>query len=452
MAKIKKREKQIVRSLLVVFVLFGILVPVVLADDGTASSAGTSGGSWWSRLTSALPDSFSELSSQDVGFKPRVKPHFAATSSYNSNVNLAAPRGKGHGAWQGRIAPGIKVAIPFNKLYTEIDYTYGFSTTQGPKTHSNINTHNLGALVRYDLSENTILGAGNNIQWSEVPGEAGRTFTLETATAQVKHRISPKLLGTITDTFQWFDDASKAASPPLSLNNEFKDNGIGTGLTYDVTSDLSVASSFDWNIRKFAHIEAKDYWQIKPQLSASYRLGPKTTVGGNFGWALRRFEHVLGTGNATESELVYGASVSHLIGRKLTWKIDYAKTLVDTFDTSFVFRDSPEAANLDNLDRNFRVMKSHRIGSAATYYFNEKNSLSAFGDFQFLNGDSSDNFLGTENHEKAMEIGAGYSYRLTRYVSFEILYAFGRRFSTENTAGRNEYTFHKATGGLNVSV
>ena len=154
--------------------------------------------------------------------------------------------------------------------------------------------------------------------------------------------------------------------------------------------------------------------------------------------------------------------MSHLLGRKLIWSVSYAKTLQDTFDTGFVFKETTQATELDNLDRDFRVIKSHRLGSAVTYNFNEKNSAGVWGDFSFLNGEAKDNIAenlsrpaSQKNREKAMEVGAKYTYRINRFISFDILYAFGRRFTTDSpnvNDSRRDYTFHKVTGGLNIAV
>lgn len=457
----RRERRQFAVCLIVLSTILLMGSPAILAGEGPAgggfentSAADTSNfltssvnkiGSGLGRLF-GVRDLFSELSPADVGHKPRIRPHFAFNQGFNSNARLGARQGDA--AWQARVAPGITVSIPSGKLYSEVDYTYGFSTTQGRKTHANINTHNVTALARYDLSSDTAIGVGNNLQLSEVPGTGGDdTFLLNTLTGQVKHRLGPKLTASLGDTVQWFDEKA------TSRQHDFIDNGVSAGLSYDATKDLSVGPTFAWNVRHFPEIagDAKDYWQITPGIAASYRLGPKTTLGANFGWAFRKFE----VGNDEESELVYGLSASHKLGRKLIWNFAYAKTLQDTFDTGFVFKDTPEATALDNLDRDFRVIKSHRIGTSATYHLNEQNSIGAFGDFQFLTSESGDRIVhANSNDEKAMEIGAKYSYRFNRFITFDVLYAFGRRFSSEPSPGapRNDYTFHKVTGGVNIAI
>ena len=446
---LKRRGVALCGLSVIVALLFLVGTPVMFADEGPQVEQAEKGGFFsgiskgLSNLTSS--DLFSELSPADVGFKPRVKPHFSFTQGYNSNARLGDKQADS--AWQARVAPGIGVSVPSGKLYTEVDYTYGFSTTQGRKTTANINTHNINALARYDLSTDTIIGVGNNIQLSEVPGEPGEPFILETATAQVKHRIGPKLTASLTDTLQFFGDKSQ------SRQNDFVDNGVSLQLPYDATADLSVGPTVAWNIRDFDEIEEKSYWQLQPGVIATYRLGPKTTVGGNFGWSLREFDQKQGN-NDTQSELVYGANVNHKLGRKFIWSVSYAKTIVDTFDTGFVFRETAVSSTLDNLDREFRVLKSHRIGSSATYNLNEKNSFGGFVDFQFISADKKDNIThNTDNDEKAMESGVSYVYRFNRYITFDVLYSFGRRFSAEsNPRTRNDYTFHKVSGGVNIAI
>ena len=466
MKKVVSREGRGITSLIVLFVSLLVLTPLAMADEAAPGAGGGGEGMltrWMDNVAKPFKrlsnltniDVFRELSPADVGHRPRVRPHFNFNQGFTSNASIR--QRQADPAWQARVAPGITVSIPSGKLYTEMDYTYGFSTTQGRRTHASLNTHNLSALARYDLSADTVFGVGNNFQISEVPGSGDATFMLETLTAQAKHRLGPKLMATLSDTFQWFRDESKLTS---RLTNDFADNGVGAGLTYDATSDLSVGPSFNWNVRNFTHRNQKDYWQIQPNLNTSYKLGPKTTVGGNFGWAFRRFKDTIGSNSdRTESELVYGATASHLLGRKLVWSLSYAKSLQDTFDTSFVFKDTALATELDNLDRDFRVIKSHRLGSSATYHFDERNSFGIWGDFSFLSGARDDNVVNGphngKNNEKAMEVGAKYSYRINHYISFDVLYAFGRRFATDSINGnddRRDYTFHKVTGGVNFTV
>lgn len=465
MRKTESRQegRRVVASVFVLLASLIVLSPVLFADQGPTSGVDNSSsvdttnfvsrsfnkvGSGLGRLF-GVGDLFSELSNADVGHKSRIRPHFAFNQGFLSNARLAS--NQADAAWQARIAPGITVSIPSGKLYTEVDYTYGFSTTQGRKTNANINTHNVSALARYDISADTVVGVGNNLQLSEVPGTVDETFALNTTTAQLKHRLGPKLSASLTDTFQWFNDKA------TSRQHDFVDNGVAVGLSYDVTKDLSVGPTFAWNVRHFEKIDddfgdLKDYWQITPGILTTYRLGPKTTLTGNFGWAFRRFDK---GGNRTQSELVYGASATHKLGRKLIWSFSYAKTLQDTFDTSFVFRDTPEVTALDNLDRDFRVIKSHRLGASATYILNEKNSIGAFGDVQLLSSDLDDRIIHRDsNDERAMEVGTKYSFRFNRYITFDVLYAFGRRFSVEPSpgTGRADYTFHKVTGGVNITV
>jgi len=420
----------------------------VVSPEPQATTSGTKTSAGLSDFNTQFRDIFREPSPEDVTRKPRIRPHLVATTGYISNASLR-PGQKDH-AWQARIAPGLTLSFPWQKLYTEVDYTYGFNTTQGNRTSANVNTHTLNALARYDLSSDTVLAVGNNIQWSEIPLQGGRTFTLETATAQAKHRFGERLDGAITNTFQWFNDNSK--EPPFDQTNEFVDEGIKAEALYELFDSLSVGPSFGWNIRSFNEREGKNYWQINPALNVLYKLGSKTTLGGNFGWGHRKFTDEGFTVGDTESELVYGASARHVLGQKVVWSIEYQKSLQDTFDTNFVFRDDPHSVTLDNLDRRFRVLKSHRIGTAATYYLTERHSLGAFGDFQFISGDENDHVeTRTKNHEKAMELGATYTFRLNRYVNFDLNYIFGRRFSEENNPNRNEYTFHMVTAGVNIS-
>jgi len=453
MKKMQKRGEKWIGGLAVLFVAFVTLAPAATADQGAPGAGGGGEGKLTRAINkiknpfsgSGLGDLFGDQSAADVGHKPRIRPHFAFVQGFNSNARLG--NRQVDEAWQARMAPGITLSIPSGKLYTEVDYTYAFTTTQGRRTHDNTNTHNLNAIARYDLSADTTVGVGNNFQISDVPGTSGDTFTLNTTTAQVRHRLSPKLNASLGDAVQWFNDSG------TSRQHDFIDNGVSAGLTYDATSDLSVGPTFAWNVRDFRHISEKNYWQIQPGIGASYRLGPKTTLGGNFGWAYRRFEK----GSNNESELVYGVTASHMLGRKFIWSLAYAKTLTDTFDTGFVFRELPQAVALDNLDRDFRVLKSHRIGTAATYNFNERNSLGAFGDFQFINADAKDRVggAGGAQDEKAMEVGARYTYRLNRYLSLDVAYSFGRRFDGQGNPqeGRaDRYTFHKVTGGVNIAV
>lgn len=463
MRKVASREGRGRISLIVLFASLLILPPIALADEPAPGAGGGGEGmlSRWMGNVFGLKDKienfaiFQELSPADVGHKPRIKPHFNFTQGFISNADLGAKHADP--AWQARVAPGISVSIPSGKLYTEADYTYGWSTTQGRRTTANVNTHNISALARYDLTADTIVGVGNNFQISEVPGQSGEHFILETLTGQVRHRLGPKLTATAADSLQWYKDQADNNA----LNNEFLDNGVSGGLTYDATADLSVGPSFSWNIRDFENRNTKDYWQMVPNFNVSYRLGPKTRLTGNFGWAYRRFDKrgVLGSGRS-ESELVYGVTASHLLGRKFVWSVSYAKSLQDTFDTSFVFKDSPEATTLDNLDTDFRMLKSHRVGSSVTYHFNERNSLGGWADLSLLDGAAADDIATSggrtaKNDEKSIEMGLKYSYRINRYISLDLLYSFGRRFTAARnnvSTDRAEYSVNKLSGGVNLTI
>lgn len=432
--------------------------PSAFADEGaTATSDSSSKGNFLSgiskgasNLASSAKNVFSsDVSNEDAGIKPKVRPHFSTSSGWVSDANLTTK--KKEGAWAARVAPGVALELPFgDKWYNEVDYTYGFSTTQGPDASSHANTHNLNVLSRYEVSSDTVVGLSNNAQWSELPTHGGNMFFLETATGEVSHRFSEKLEGKLWDTFQYFRDASDYILGGTSRSQDFLDNGLGTSVRYSVTDKIDVTPSFRWNVRHFLDATQKDYWQIQPVVAASYKIGPKTVIKGNFGWAHRKFDQ-----RGLEDELVYGGAVTHTLGRKLVWGINYQKSLQDTFNTGFVNQtDNPEATNLDVLDPNFRVVKSHRVDSSATYNFNEKNSVNAFAAAQFATTNPHDNIItGLKNNERLMETGIRYAYRITRYLSLDIGYAFGRRFVAENNSpGRDTYAFHKITGGVNVAV
>ncbi len=426
--------------------------PTVVVQPGSAapvkqaSQAQTSSGpdsKWYSSFSKL----FSELSAEDVGAKPRIRPHFAFNQGFVSNANLG--QSQADAAWGARIAPGISISLPFDRLYGMVDYTYAFSTFQGRETSANLNTHNLDMLLRYDLTDSTTIGVSNNIQWSDIPLMPNDTFMLESLVTELNHRFTNKFSSNTKYTFQYFNDRS--TSDFTSRENDFSDNGITEALSYDVTRAINVTPSFAWHTRDFKRVRQKDYWQVSPYFDTTYKLGSKTTLGGRFGWAFRQFRE----GDDHESELIYGASLSHLMGRKFVWNVNYDKRLTDTYDTDFIYREDAETETLDNYDRNFRVIKTHRISTTADYYFTEKISGGVFGNFQFASGEKEDNVVTRKkNHEKEMEVGVRAGYRINRFLSLNMLYSFGRRFSSndEETLSRRTYTFHKVTGGLNIQL
>jgi len=451
--KTAKVNKSCLICLVFVFSFFVLAAGVSFGAEG-----GSEGGNWFSNLAknwgSSMSNMFSEIGSADAGTKPRIKPHFSTSTSFISNQNFGTNQGSA--AFLARVAPGLGVTFPVgDKLYTEADYVYGLSFTQGRKAAFNVGTHNINALARYDLTSDTVLGASNNIQWSESPDRSGSTFFLETATGEVSHRFDEKLSGRVSDTFQHYKPPQSGTS---NAQYDFNDNGVATSLSYELTEKLGFGPSFSWNARHFDNVTSKekDYWQISPGLGVGYQLGPKTSLAANFGWAYRDF--TVGKGHG-ESELVWGAAVTHLLSKKLVWALNYSKTLQDTFVTDFVNRqDNPTATNFDNLNANFRVVKVHMISTTGTYNFNEKNSVAAFMGWQFTEANAKDNVLrsdsfdrGISNNETTMETGASYGYRLTRYMSVDLGYTFGRRFKSPNDPSRHDYTFHKLTGGLNIS-
>ncbi len=473
--KMTRFKSKSIHSLLLVFraglsllVLTVAATATVRADEGTAvtektqasrsvvpaasetsssssdSSAGTGKSHWWNQ--------FQDLNMG--GLKPRIRPHFYADNSYSSNS--AASR-KPDPAWQARVSPGITVDLPFSdKLYSSVDYTYSFATNQGRRIHTHTNSHNIDAMTRYDLSKKTVLGLRNNTQWSEVPGAPGNTFFLETLAPEVKHQIGTKLRTGLSYIYQHFGDTAESASGGSSdffrggvSNDTFNDNGIKATSEYTVGPGLTLGPSFGWNVRDFSKTNSKDYWQIQPQLDGTYTLGSKTKLGAHFGWGYRRFD----VGDAYDSTLLYGAKVTHLMGRKFIWDLAYDKTQADTFDTSFVFRPHGAQANiLDNYDRHYRVIHNHRIGTSMTYNINEKNSANVYGGFQFSNAGSNQNVFSNDRlREKMMAVGAGYVYRLTRYVSLLLNYEFARSFQTRDNPSRSIFSMHKVTAGVNVA-
>lgn len=423
---------------------------VFMTSACVPSSFAADGGNWFSNavssVKSSVKDTFSELSSADIGSKPRVKPHFSSNTGWVSDGDLSTTGQQG--AWLLRIAPGVTVQLPAGeKLYNELGYTYSFVTTQGArKTDGHSNGHNINWISRYQAAPDTVIGVGNNAQWSEQPGDFHKNFFLETANADITQKLGEKLDGKIGYQFQYYKDPTD--TDPTTNEQSFTNNQLSALLNYDVLDKLTLSPSFVWDIRSFSKLREKDYKQYTESLGTSYRLGPKTTLNANIGWAFRDFDK----GN-NEYELVYGGGVVHTLGSKLVLGLNYQKSLQDTFNSQFVQRvDNPEAGNLDTFDGNFRVVKAHRIDSTATYNFNEKNSLGTFVAFQFVNSDAEDNLKTAEkNDEKTFETGFRYSYRISKYASLDIGYTFGRRFSAMNNSGRSEYTFNKIDGGLNIN-
>ncbi len=423
-----------------------------VVPDDAAPSSDTGSTSRWGKVKNffggiALPNGIG-------GVTPRVRPHLHGDSSWNSNSTLGRERS---GAWQARISPGVSIDIPFgDKLFTSVGYTYGYSTTQGRRISTHSNTHNFDALARYDVSSKTVLGARNNMQWSELPGQPGNSFFLETANPEVKHQFGEHLSTGLSYIYQHYRDVTqRAVGSPATFfrsnvdNDTFDDNGVNFTSSYAFGKNLGVGPGFAWRTRDFAKTDAKDYWQIEPTIAGTYVLGPKTKLGANIGWAYRSFD----VGDGYESEMTYGASVTHLMGKKFVWDLAYQKSLRDTFDTGFVFKPvSAEASSLDNYDRHYRAIKNHRVGTTATYNINEKNSIGANAIFQASYADANDNVASNDrSKEKQMEMGASYIYRLTRYVALQLGYAFGRSFEVRDNPARSQYTFHKIIAGVNVS-
>ena len=460
--------------------VFAAVTPSARADEGTAASAPSDIASAVSAVDPAVPAATTaESSSQGSGsflgnawsnvkktvkngvslgnaggFQPRVRPHLHGESSWNSNSNLGRSNS---GAWEGRLSPGVTLDLPFgDKLYGQVGYNYTYSTTQGPRISTHTNSHTIDAMLRYDATAKTAMGIKNSTRWNEMPGQPGNMFFLETLTPEVRHKFGTQLSTGLQYIYQHYSDITSSSSGTQTdffrsaiTNDSFTDHGVVATSQYEVSKRLSLGPNFDWHVRRFSKTESKDYWQIQPTLGATYQLGPKTKLGGHFGWAYRRFD----VGDGYESELVYGAHINHLLSRKLVWGLSYNKSLTDTFDTSFVFDPiSPEASNLDNFDRHFRVIKSHRIGTTLAYNINEKNSVGGNFDFQASSADNNDNVVSNDRmNEKKIETGVYYLHRLTKYISLKLGYAFGRSFVAEDNPSRSQYTFHKIIAGVNVA-
>jgi len=432
-----------------------VLCGVGQANAAEPAAAEQSGG-FASGLTNAisdfqakLPAMFREPAPEDFGNKPRLKTHFGATSSFTSDADLTDKETSP--AWLARASAGLTLELPIGeRLYTEADYTFSFGSAQGGEVSATTVTHNARLLARYKLTEDTQLGLKHNIAWSQIPGTLDEEmFILNSTTAEVSHRFSDILVGNVSDTFQWFED--KNDSTDGSLNQEFMDNTVDAGLAYDVSERVTLSPSASWGIRNFSNIEGKDYWNVAYKLGASYEVGPQTTLYTHVGHNIRQFNQ---GSNQNDQAIIYGASVVNSISRRLAWSLSYDRNVADTFDTSFLNREGREATNLDNLDRNFRVMRTNRFGTAASYNMTERHTFRLFGDLLFTETEAEDNVVRlTENDETMLEFGPSYSYRLNKYVSFDLRYVFGRRFSNDDSgSGRQNYTFNNFGGGLTLSV
>ncbi len=427
-------------------------VPASAGEADSGQGGGSALGNAWSNTKKFFSNGVSV--GNVGGFQPRVRPHFNAESSYNSNTILGRSNSA---AWQGSISPGVTLDLPFgDKLYGEVGYTYTFSTTQGRRVSTHANGHNIDGLLRYTPTAKTAVGIKNNTRWNEMPGQPGNTFFLQTLRPGVKHQFTDQFSAGVRYIYQHYSDITPRSGGSTSdffrgtvTNDSFTDHGVTATSEYQVSKKLEVGPSFDWRVRSFSKTESKDYWQIQPTVGGTYQLGPKTKLGGHFGWAYRKFD----TGDGYESELVYGATINHLLGRKLVWGLSYDKTLTDTFDTGFVFDPvRPEASNLDNYDRHFRVIKNHRLGTTLGYNMNEKNTVGGNFDFQASSADNNDNVASNDRmSEQKIETGVYYLYRLTRYISLKLGYAFGRSFEAKDNPTRSQYTFHKIITGVNVA-
>lgn len=408
-----------------------------------------------SSFQQSLPSIFHELSAEDVGVKPRIRPHFDFTSSFSSDVNLGDSQDDP--AWLARIASGVTLEYPIGpRLYTELDYTYSLGIISGRKTDDITNTHNVSGLARYDVTDQTAVGLSQNLQLTEVPGLSDKTFILSTSTAQVTQKVGDRVTVSVQDQFQHFSDRESVTPSTI-----FNDNGVSTTVAYDATDRITATPWFRWNIRDFeggAPFNNKDYTNLSAGSGVSYKVGPGTSVSGRLGWNRRHFDRDIPFATIkqedTENDLVWGVGVTNNIGHKLVWNIDYSSDIQDTFDTGFVNRENAEATNFDNFDRNFRMLRTNRVGANARYVIDERQSASLFGDYQHIGADKEHNVArGRDGKEQQMEIGASYDFRLNRYISFVLRYVFGRRFTVQDTgSGRDDYTFHKATGGLTVQI
>lgn len=449
------RKIKFMSALIVSFVAMFAAAPMMQASAAEATGGSNSKSGFGANLSNAisdfqssLPSIFHEPNPGDVGNKPRLRPHFYTSTGFTSDANLGTSQDDP--AWIARVSPGLTLELPIGeRLYTELDYTYSFATVQGRDTNDNTNSHNLSALARYALTEATELGLKHSIQWSQLPGTSGDMFTLNYTTAEVKHEFSDILDAYLSDTFQWFQDETE--NDEGLINQEFIDNGIAGGLNYDVTERLTLTPNARWNIRDFSAIEGKDYWQVRYAMAARYELGAQTILYGHFGHNIRKFDE---GSDRTQHDLIWGVGITNNVTRKLSWNLDYAHNVTDTFDTDFVNTDTTEATNQDNLDRNFRQVTTDRIRGEINYILTERNHFGFFTDVQFTNADAQDNVVRLrDGDEITLELGPIYSFRLNQYVNFDVKYTFGRRVRSEDSGGgRGDYTFHRASAGLNFAV
>jgi len=410
-----------------------------------------------SNFQQSLPSIFHELSAEDIGVKPRLRPHFGVNSSFTSDANLGEKQGDP--AWLARISSGVALELPLgDRLYTEADYTFSWATIRGRETNEHVMSHSIDFLARYKLTDESTIGLSQNLQLSEVPGAGGDTFILNSSKIEGSHKFSPLIRASVDATYQHFQD--KGNNTIRTKNSEFMDFSTGVSVDYKATDMLTLIPSFRWTLRDFKAANTKDFWGLESKLGAKYDLSARTTISAHVGWDRRDFDDTDARGDEVDHSLLWGVSISHAVSRLLTAGVSYDRSVQDTFLTDFAFddtgiyRDGAEATNLDNLDRNFRIITIDNISARGTYHIDERNSMGIFGAFQFSHTDAEDNIFNlVENDEKVMELGASYSYRLNRYISLGIQYIYGRRFSNEDSlAARGNYTFHKAGGGLTIAI
>jgi len=395
-----------------------------------------------------LPAIFREPSPEDIGTKPLLKTHFGATSSFTTDANLTTK--ERNPAWLARVSGGLTLELPIgDRLYTEADYNASYASVQGKGISTNTVSHNLSALARYKLTDATLLGLKHNIQWSQVPDSIDDMFTLSTTTAEVTHKFSDNLTASLGDSFQWFQD--ELSTEPGFINQEYFDNTVFATADYVATDRLNLMPKFSWNKRHFSNIETKNYNQFRYDLAAAYELTAQTTLSAHGGYNYRRFSEGSDRG---DHAFIYGIGVQSNVSQKLSWNAGYEYDVQDTFDTNFLTNEGAEATNLDNLDRNFRLLRTHRFGGSVLYHLTERNSFSFFSDVQFVRTDAEDNVVRLrENNEASLEMGPGYTFRLNKYLSFELKYVLGRRFgNTDSDSGRTAYTFHKIGGGITATI
>ena len=377
----------------------------------------------------------------EEGFK--IKPSLEATTAYHTNIELKAKDTKSD--WITYIKPGISLQMPVEKLYMELDYFPTFACFA--KHHdSNYKADTLKGLVRYNFGPHLSVGLEDNYTETEVPGEPGEVYRINTLGCAFKYQVEQKWSSSIGYQKEKFTDPTEeeefANYEGEKISLEFKNN---------FTPRTALKAGYVFYQRDFTKSSVKDYDSLSLSLGLTHKFSRLWSGSIIPTWEYRNYPEA-----EQEAERLWGVKANlKASGYKLKFGVNYSFQLSDTVISP---EEGVEPYNLSELMQfyyNYRYAKVERYGVDVSYKVSHALKLNA-GVARQVNSYPDEIVLTNDKIAERPETWkttfdvyqAGFDFQLNKWVSLGIKYQHVYR---DNEPGDN-YDYDIISGGIKASI